>query len=110
YVPITYHAILGIYLAFQSKNNMTNYSYIRIWLFFFQRVTGLITFVFIGLHVWQTRIQVALGSSEVNYEMMQMILQKPIYFIIYLIGVVSTVFHLANGLWSFFVTWGITRS
>ena len=31
-------------------------------------------------------------------------------FIFYIIGIISTVFHFANGLWSFFVSWGITVS
>ncbi len=28
----------------------------------------------------------------------------------YIVGVLSTIFHFSNGLWSFAVTWGITVS
>lgn len=110
YLPITYHAGLGIYLAVKSKNNMNSYGFLRNWLFFFQRFTGIVTLFFIVWHVWQTRIQVALGKTDVDYSLMQSILSEPIYMALYIIGVLSTVFHLANGLWSFCVTWGITQS
>lgn len=110
YLPILYHAILGVYIAFTAKNNTTRYGYFRNWMFYLQRITGLIAFIFIGWHVWQTRIQVALGNAHVNYNLMADILGNPFYFWFYLIGVVSITFHFANGLWSFLVTWGITQS
>ncbi len=78
-------------------------------MFFLQRVTGVITLVFIAWHVWETRIQALLGT-EVNYQMMEEILSNPLMVVFYIVGVLSAVFHFANGLWSFFVTWGITVS
>lgn len=109
YLPILFHAILGVYIVFVAKNNVKRYGYFRNWMFFLQRITGIITFVFIVVHVWQTRVQVALGT-ELNFTLMEDILTNQFYFWFYLIGVISTVFHLANGLWSFAVSWGITQS
>jgi succinate dehydrogenase / fumarate reductase, cytochrome b subunit len=110
YFPILYHAILGVYIAFEAKNNIGSYRYGRNYLFFLQRITGIITFVFIVWHVWETRIQFALGNKELNYNMMNDILTNPGMFIFYLVGVISAVFHFANGLWSFLIHWGITVS
>ncbi|MFC4801816.1 succinate dehydrogenase cytochrome b558 subunit [Neobacillus sp. GCM10023253] len=110
YIPILYHAILGIYIAFESKNNIVSYRYGRNYLFFLQRITGIITFFFIVWHVWETRIQYALGRTELNYDMMNEILTNPAMFIFYLVGVISAVFHFSNGLWSFLIHWGITVS
>ena len=31
-------------------------------------------------------------------------------FAFYLVGIISAIFHFANGLWSFLVSWGITVS
>ena len=109
FLPILYHAIYGVYIAFTAKNNVSNYGFLRNWLFMLQRVTGIITFIFIAWHVWETRIAAALGA-EVNYDMMASILSSPFMLAFYLIGVISTVFHFANGLWSFAVSWGITVS
>ena len=110
YIPILFHAVLGVYIVFVTKNNIKKYGYFRNWMFKLQRITGIITLIFIVWHVWQTRIQVALGTAEVNYSLMEGILTNPFFFWFYIAGVLSTTFHLANGLWSFCVSWGITQS
>lgn len=107
YIPILFHAIYGIYIAFQAKQNVGNFGYFRNQMFLWQRLTGIITFIFIVWHVWETRIQKALGA-EVNFDMMADILSNPAMIVFYAIGIVSTTFHFSNGIWSFLVHWGIT--
>ncbi|KKB35130.1 succinate dehydrogenase cytochrome b558 subunit [Bacillus thermotolerans] len=109
FLPLLFHGIYGLYIAFTAKNNLGRFGYFRNVMFFLQRVTGVITLVFIAWHVWETRIQALLGT-EVNYQMMEEILSNPLMVVFYIVGVLSAVFHFANGLWSFFVTWGITVS
>ncbi|MEX2105143.1 MAG: succinate dehydrogenase cytochrome b558 subunit, partial [Bacilli bacterium] len=110
FLPIMYHGIYGLYIAFQAKNNVSNYGYLRNVLFMLQRVTGVITLLYIGWHVWQTRIQVAIGA--ISYEelgrLMNEVLANPVTFSMYVIGLVAAVFHFSNGMWSFLVSWGIT--
>lgn len=110
YLPILFHAILGIYIVLDARNNVKRYGFFRNWMFFFQRISGIITFLFILVHVWQTRVQVAFGNATVDFGLMADILTVPFYFWFYIIGIISTTFHLANGLWSFCVSWGITQS
>lgn len=110
YLPILFHAVLGIYIVLATRNNVKRYGFFRNWMFYLQRVTGIITLVFIAWHVWQTRIQVALGNADVNYQLMEEILTQPFYFWFYIVSIICVVFHLANGLWSFFVSWGIAQS
>ena len=107
FLPLLFHAIYGLYIAFTAKNNIGQYSYFRNWMFMLQRVSGVITLIFVAWHVWETRIAAAFGA-EVNFQMMETILSSPFMLWSYLIGVISTTFHFANGLWSFFVSWGIT--
>lgn len=107
FLPILYHAIYGIYIAFTAKNNVSKFGFFRNWMFVLQRVTGVITLIFITWHVWETRIAAAFGA-EVNFQMMENILSNPFMFVFYVVGVLSTTFHFANGLWSFLVSWGIT--
>ncbi|TLS39193.1 succinate dehydrogenase cytochrome b558 subunit [Pseudalkalibacillus caeni] len=109
FLPLLFHAIYGVYIAFQAKNNVSRYGYFRNWMFYLQRISGIIVLIFVTWHVWQTRVQAAFGA-EVNYQMMADILENPFMMIFYIVGVVSAVFHLANGLWSFFVSWGITET
>ncbi|CAG9608828.1 succinate dehydrogenase cytochrome b558 subunit [Pseudoneobacillus rhizosphaerae] len=107
FLPLLFHAIYGLYIAFTAKNNASRYGFFRNWMFLLQRVSGVITLIFITWHVWETRVAAAFGS-EVNFQMMENILSNPFMFWFYVVGVVSTTFHFANGLWSFMVSWGIT--
>ncbi|CAM3751404.1 succinate dehydrogenase cytochrome b558 subunit [Mesobacillus zeae] len=107
YLPLLFHAIYGLYIAFSAKNNVSQYGYFRNWMFMIQRISGVITLVFVAWHVWETRIAAAFGA-EVDFNMMADILSSPFMVAFYAIGILSTVFHFANGLWSFFVSWGIT--
>jgi succinate dehydrogenase / fumarate reductase, cytochrome b subunit len=110
YLPILFHAILGVYIVFIAKNNVRRFGFFRNWMFYLQRITGIITLVFLAWHVFETRVQIALGNAELNYSLMQGILENPVLFWFYIIGVVSAVFHFSNGLWGFLVSWGITQS
>src|SRR5699024_94834 len=110
YLPILFHAILGVYIVFVARNNVKRYGFFRNWMFYLQRITGVVTLVFIAWHVWETRVQIGLGNAEVNYSLMEVILTNPVMFWFYVVGVLSTTFHFANGLWSFLVSWGITQS
>jgi succinate dehydrogenase / fumarate reductase, cytochrome b subunit len=109
FLPLLYHAIYGLYIAFTAKNNAVQYGFFRNWMFMLQRYTGVATLVFIVWHVWQTRVQAALGT-KVNYDMMADILSSTPMFIFYIVGVLSSIFHFANGLWTFCISWGITVS
>ncbi|MFJ5670251.1 succinate dehydrogenase cytochrome b558 subunit [Bacillus safensis] len=109
FLPLIYHAVYGVYIAFTAQNNTSRFSYLRNWLFRLQRISGIITLIFVTWHVWETRIQAQLGA-EVNYDMMANILSSPFMLGFYIVGVLSTIFHFANGLWSFAVSWGITVS
>lgn len=109
FIPLAFHAFYGVYLALKSKNNVNRYHFFRNWSFFFQRLTGFIAFFFVIWHVWETRVQVTFGS-EAGFSMMHDIVSNPLSLILYLIGIVSAVYHFTNGLWTFLITWGITVS
>ena len=57
YIPLLYHGLFGLHIAFTAKENIGHYSLFRNWMFFFQRVSGILAFVFIAMHLWQTRLQ-----------------------------------------------------
>lgn len=110
WLPLLYHGVYGLYIAFQAKPNNGRFQTERNLRYLLQRVTGVIAFVFVIWHVYETRIQVALGNvtHEELGAVMHDIVNQPIFFALYLVGVVSAAFHFSNGLWSFMVSWGIT--
>lgn len=110
YLPILFHAILGVYIVFVTKNNVTRYGYFRNWMYYLQRVTGIITLVYIAVHIWQTTVQINFFNADLSFDLMDSILANPAMFWFYIVGLISTTFHFSNGLWSFVVSWGITQS
>ncbi|AXN37791.1 succinate dehydrogenase cytochrome b558 subunit [Peribacillus butanolivorans] len=109
YLPILFHAVYGIYIAFTAKNNLGRFGFFRNWMFMLQRLTGIITLIFLVWHIWQTRVQAALGAT-VDFDMMAEIFSNPFMLGFYIVGIISAIFHFANGLWSFAVSWGLTVS
>ncbi len=110
FLPLLFHGIYGVAIALQAKNNIGTYHYGRNWKFFFQRITGLIAFVFIIWHVWETKIQVEFNGVEANYHLMAGIVDNGIALTLYIIGILSCIYHFVNGIWTFLITWGITAS
>lgn len=109
YIPLMFHGFYGVFIAFTSTLNTGRFSTFRNWMFALQRFTGIFLVIFIAWHIFQTRIQKALGT-EVEFNMMVEIVDNPLMLAFYILGIVSAAFHLANGLWSFLVSWGITQS
>ncbi|WP_042354066.1 succinate dehydrogenase cytochrome b558 subunit [Bacillus rubiinfantis] len=110
FLPLLFHGIYGAYIAFKSKNNVGKFNYGRNWKFFFQRLTGVIALVFIIWHVWETKAQVEFNGVEANYNLMAGIVDNAFALTLYIIGILSCVYHFVNGIWTFLITWGISAS
>lgn len=111
FLPIAFHAILGVFIWLEGKQNLTTYRYCGNTRYTLQRWTGVIAFAFILLHLWHVHWIIpggyhfdahAAASSTVTA--MQSWWTAPAY----AIGLLCAVFHLANGLWTFLITWGVT--
>ena len=109
-VPILYHSIYGLFVTFTGKTNFSSYPYTQNFLYVLQRITGIISLIYIGYHVWETRIVNAIYGTEVSFSRMQEIMSIPGMFWFYVIGLAAVCFHFSNGIWGFCVSWGITVS
>jgi succinate dehydrogenase / fumarate reductase cytochrome b subunit len=107
-LPILFHGLYGAWIYFDAKNNATRYPYGRNWLFYFQRLTGVLTLIFVFVHL-RLRIEKALSSEEIDfYQRMIEELANPWMLGLYIVGVLSAIYHFTNGLSTFLITWGIT--
>ncbi|MBI4852889.1 MAG: succinate dehydrogenase [Acidobacteria bacterium] len=121
-IPLVFHAFLGIYISFTMKNNISHYSYLRNWFYLSQRITGVFLVFYIALHVASMRFGFwGLGNRlSVNEHAMDLVdspfaivhadLSQPIVLAFYILGIIAASYHLAYGLWSFAIHWGITIS
>ena len=115
FIPLIYHAVYGLFITWEARPNNLAYPYPRNWFYTIQRVTGVILFFFIFFHVLNFRFGMVPGLNERSvahypmeaYGIVSREFAMPSIFVIYLIGITSTVWHLANGLWLFAVDWGI---
>lgn len=95
WIPLLYHAVYGLYVAFTARNNVSRYGYFRNQMFLWQRITGVLTFLFVAWHFFETRFQVALGNVEHERlgQTMHDIVSQPLLLTIYVIGVIAASFH-----------------
>lgn len=110
-IPILFHGIYGLFITANSRPNVIRQSYARNWAYLFQRVTGIIAFVYIFLHVVSTRMwALFVKGSDITFQDMQTKLSEPWYLILYVIGILAVVYHFCNGIWSFSITWGLVQT
>ncbi len=126
FLPILFHAILGLVIVFSGKMNTSTYRYANNTRYTLQRITGVIAFVFIMWHVfhmhgwfhaeaWLKNVATPLGGHQfraysASSTLGEAMTASMIIPMLYALGVLSSVFHLANGLWTMGITWGVWTS
>ena len=116
FIPLIYHAVYGMVITIEARPNNLAYPYPRNWFYLVQRITGVILFFFIAFHVLNFRFGMIPGLNDVSvahapdraFEIVSREFRMVPIFILYVIGITATVWHLANGIWLFLVDWGIT--
>lgn len=116
FIPLIYHAVYGMVITVEMRPNNLHYPYARNWFYTVQRVTGFILFFFIAFHVLNFRFGLIPGLNTVSvahhpeqsFDIVAREFRIIPIFIVYVVGITATVWHLANGIWLFLVDWGIT--
>jgi succinate dehydrogenase / fumarate reductase cytochrome b subunit len=116
FIPLIYHAVYGMVITIEARPNNLAYPYPRNWFYLVQRITGVILFAFITFHVLNFRFGLIPHLNNVSvahhpdraFEIVAGEFGMVSIFLVYLVGITATVWHLANGIWLFLVDWGIT--
>jgi len=107
--PLLFHGVYGLFVTGTARPNVVTNRYVRNWMYFLQRATGVILFAFVIFHLWTTRFVDIRNHEEVDlFRLMESSVANPWIFAFYVLGIVSATFHLANGIWSFSIVWGLT--
>ena len=108
-VPLLFHGIYGLFITGTAKPNVISNPYVRNVMYFLQRATGVIVFAFILFHYWTTRlVQIRDHESLDLFRQVQAAVGNPWIYAFYIAGILSATFHLANGIWSFSIVWGLS--
>ncbi|WP_428307584.1 succinate dehydrogenase cytochrome b558 subunit [Lacipirellula sp.] len=125
FIPILFHAIFGFFIIAGGMPNNHNYPYAANYRYTLQRATGVIAFFFIMLHVlhmhgwihnesWLHYVVRPMGGAQFRpYNATSTAgaaLQNGAIVALYIVGVTACVYHLANGIWTMGITWGVWTS
>lgn len=122
FIPILFHAIVGIAIIRGAVPNTHNYPYRANWRYTMQRITGVIAMLFIFQHVfqmhgwfhnewWIENVAKPFGGARFKAynapSTAGQALQGWAMMSWYVVGILACVFHLANGIWTMGITWGV---
>jgi len=115
YLPILYHTIYGLWLTYAAQPNINQYPYAKNFFYFFQRLTAVLLTAFILFHVLAMK---GLVSTSLKFDprhasesaVAHITASWFIGWFVYPAGILAACYHLANGLWTAAISWGLTVS
>ena len=123
FLPLMFHAAVGWLIISGAMPNTGSYAYASNIRYTLQRATGIIAFVFIVLHVIQLHHFFGAPFKEIgdtkfgaqfdptHAASSAAVALQPLWIKgLYLVGMLSAIYHFANGLWTQGITWGIWTS
>ncbi len=109
FIPLLFHMIYGIAIIFSTDPDLVRHPKGSNVLYFLQRATGIAAIIFVCAHIYSITLSLRfINHQEVSYQFMSFLLANPVTLAFYVIGLASVVFHFANGIRNFMITWGIT--
>lgn len=120
FLPLAFHALYGIRIAMTAKHNVAEYPYMDNQRYFLQRMTGYIAFLFLIVHLAKFRFAHWFGGVpfldpgipdkfEITRRgLMEWVLPPGVTLTLYIVGLAASVYHFANGICTFCISWGIT--
>ena len=125
FLPILFHGLVGVLIVTRGKRNVVHYPYEGNVRYTLQRATGVIALAFILWHVfqmhgwlragwWVEHVARPLGGARFDPEhaatAAAVIQSSWIVPVLYAVGTLACVYHLANGVWTLGITWGVWTS
>jgi len=115
FLPMLFHAVVGFVIIANGMPNVGSYAYVGNVRYTLQRATGMIAFVFIIWHITQLHwMGTPFGGGRFDphhaTSSAAVVLRPLLITLLYAIGILSTVFHFSNGLWTLGITWGLWTS
>lgn len=113
FLPLAFHGLYGLFITTTGQSNVLAYRFGGNVRYTLQRITAVITVVFLVVHLAKFRFNYLLsGGQEFSADnalaMTVAGLSASGVVAFYAAGVSAAVFHFANGLWTAAITWGLT--
>jgi succinate dehydrogenase / fumarate reductase, cytochrome b subunit len=126
FLPLIFHAVVGVVIIRSGESNLSSYHLMGNVRYFLQRLTAWIALFFILYHVfhmhgwfhnawWLENVaNDRLGGHQFDPHYATSTAAAAVSSLfklgLYAVGVIACVYHLANGLWTMGITWGVWTS
>lgn len=111
---IAYHAVIGLQQIGRSRMMSPKPTRVLHWTYILQRIAGIGILGFIPAHVYKAKIGPALaGQPESFAGMHHAFAEAPEHWLtlfVYVLGTAGVAYHLAHGLWTASVSFGLVQS
>ena len=111
-LPLVLHMIWGIGRLLTDQPNNVKYRFFANFRYAVQRVSAIGVMFFLGAHIWlaMLRPRITTGRPEPFTDIAHEMHHHTPTLAVYLLGTLGVAYHLANGLHSFSMGWGIVVS
>jgi succinate dehydrogenase / fumarate reductase cytochrome b subunit len=114
YLPIIFHTIYGVWITITGQPNVDRYPYTKNKFYVAQRISAIVIVFFMLFHV----LSLKYGFFGMNYRFDPHRALGTVgrhfdhwwVWPVYVVGIVASCYHLANGFWTAAITWGLTIS
>ena len=121
FTPLIFHAVIGVWIAKTGRSNSSQYRFASNRRYTWQRWTGVVAMVYLFFHIlhlhgwfhaelWLDGVRRFGFASFRPYNAASTLvaaMEGWVWPAFYLVGVLACVYHLANGLWTAGITWGL---
>ena len=111
-LPLALHTVWGIARLFSARPNNARYRYFQNVKYTLQRLAAVGVLLFLGAHLWKAMLEPRLlhhraeTFADISYQMHHHLPTLAVY----VLGVLGVSYHLANGIHTFLMGWGIVTS
>jgi succinate dehydrogenase / fumarate reductase cytochrome b subunit len=111
-LPLGLHTVWGVARLFSSRPNVVRYHYFANVRYVVQRLSAIGLLLFLGAHLWLAMLHPRLttGCPEPFADIAHEMHHHWPTLVVYVLGVLGIAYHLANGLGTFAMGWGIVSS
>jgi succinate dehydrogenase / fumarate reductase cytochrome b subunit len=111
-LPLALHTVWGIGRLLTARPNNVRYGFFANLKYLLQRLSAVGVLLFLGAHIWMAmlRPRLVLGHAETFADISTQMRTHTPTLVVYLLGTLGVSYHLANGLSTFALGWGIVSS
>lgn len=111
-LPLALHTVWGVGRLASARPNLVRYRYFANLRYVIQRLSAVGLLLFLGAHLWlaMLRPRLVMGRPEQFSDIAHEMHHHLPTLIVYVLGVLGIAYHLANGLSTFMMGWGLVAS